>query len=72
MENKIVRLPKVLEMTGMKRSTLYEKIQKNQFPKPVLLTERCSGWIESEVLEWINILIEKRDLKYKESTNFNQ
>jgi len=62
MTEKILRLPEMLEMTGMKRSTVYEKIKKNQFPKPIPLTERCSGWLESEVLSWINDLKKERDL----------
>lgn len=28
-------------------------VSKDRFPKPIKLGERASGWIESEVREWI-------------------
>jgi prophage regulatory protein len=50
---KILRLPAVLIRTGLSRSTTYELIGRNQFPKPVSLGVRAVGWLESEVNEWI-------------------
>ena len=53
----ILRLPDVKARTGMSRSAIYASIKKQQFPKPVKLSERSSGWIEAEVSEWIEARI---------------
>ncbi len=50
---RIVRLPDVLARTGLSRSTIYVRVGKGSFPKPVQLGARAVGWIESEVDEWI-------------------
>ncbi len=39
--------------TGLARSTLYEAIAANRFPKPVKLGSRSVAWVASEVDEWI-------------------
>jgi prophage regulatory protein len=57
----IIRRAEVEKRTGYKTSTLYEKISKCQFPKPVKLGPRAVGWIEEEVGEHIARLIAKRD-----------
>jgi len=59
---RIIRLKEVMDTTGLARSTIYKYISEDAFPKPVSLGERCVGWIESEVQEWILARIEERDL----------
>lgn len=51
--DRILRLPAVLERTGLSRSTLYRKIQQGTFPKQIALSTRCAGWRESAVSEWM-------------------
>ncbi len=51
--HQILRLPQVLETTRLSRSTIYSLIQKGQFPRPVKLGERASGWLLSEICSWI-------------------
>lgn len=58
---KLLKLKTVTEITGISRSYIYALAQKNEFPKPVKLTERSSAWVESEVQEWIESRIAKRD-----------
>ena len=61
MENskqRILRIKSVLDKTGDSRSGLYLKISKNLFHKPIKLSIRQSGWVESEVDEWIQQRIE--------------
>ena len=53
MTNQILRFPKVMELTGLARSTVYHKIAKGHFPPPIKLSKRASGWIETEVNDWI-------------------
>ena len=50
---RILRLPEVMERTGLKRSTIYLHISESAFPKQINLGEHSVGWLESEVNEWI-------------------
>ena len=59
---KIMRLKEVIDSTGLARSTIYKYIGENTFPKSVSLGDRCVGWVDSEVYEWILARIEERDL----------
>ena len=58
MPAKILRLPNVLDRTGLSRSTVYLRVTEGRFPKPVSLGARAVGWIETEVEEWIARQIE--------------
>jgi prophage regulatory protein len=51
--DRILRLPAVLDRTGLSRSTLYRKIQAGTFPKQVPISIRCAGWHESAVDAWM-------------------
>jgi prophage regulatory protein len=58
---RIYRRQAVESLSGMKRSALYEAIAKGKFPKPVRVTERCVGWLESDILAWQAARIAERD-----------
>ena len=45
-------LPKVKEMVGLGTTAIYEKMKRGEFPKQIKLG-RLSGWVESEIQEWI-------------------
>ncbi len=53
MTTKILRLPAVIERTGLPKSTVYLRISQGTFPRPIALGFRTVGWLESEVEEWI-------------------
>ena len=59
---RIIRLKEVIDSTGLARSTIYKYIAEGAFPKPVSLGDRCVGWVDSEVHDWILARIEERDL----------
>ncbi|WP_460089834.1 helix-turn-helix transcriptional regulator [Pseudomonas sp. S2_E02] len=59
---RIIRLKEVIDSTGLARSTIYKYIAEGTFPKPVSLGDRCVGWVDSEVHDWILARIEERDL----------
>ncbi len=50
----ILRLTEVLKRTGLSRSTLYNRIAKNEFPHQVSLGGRAVGWLKGEIEGWIN------------------
>lgn len=58
---KILRLPQVMNKTGLARSTIYKLIDSGSFPRPIPLMKRTVGWLESEVEEWILKRISARD-----------
>ncbi|HCR1218428.1 TPA: AlpA family transcriptional regulator [Pseudomonas aeruginosa] len=58
---RIIRLKEVMGSTGLARSTVYKYVSEGIFPKPVSLGDRCVGWLESEVHNWILERIEERD-----------
>ena len=49
----IIRLPTVLRLTGLSRTSVYRKMEREEFPQRVDLGARAVGWLLSEVLEWI-------------------
>lgn len=51
-EQAFYRLPKVAHFTGLARSTIYDQINKGQFPKPVKLGERAVAWRAADLKEW--------------------
>lgn len=51
--DRIIRLPEVLEKVGLKKSAVYKLIKDGDFPKQVKLGKHASGWIEADVQAWI-------------------
>jgi len=50
---KILRLPSIIELTGLSRSTIYLRISKGEFPAPISLGGRAVGWVENDVNHWL-------------------
>ena len=50
---KMMRLPAVLEETGLSRSALYALMTAGGFPRPLRIGARAGAWIEDEVDAWI-------------------
>jgi prophage regulatory protein len=51
---RILRLKQVENRTGLKRSTIYNRISIGTFPKQISLGgNRSIGWVESEINDWI-------------------
>lgn len=55
----ILKLPEVMSLTRLARSTIYHHIKDGLFPKPIKLGPRSSGWIEREVYAWLEQRIEE-------------
>lgn len=55
----ILKLPDLIKISGLSRSTLYEKLNEKcsrydeTFPKQLKLSRNAVGWLEHEVLEWL-------------------
>ena len=62
----IWRLKKVMEQTGLGRSSIYKLIKEGSFPKPVPLGIRAVGWVATEINGWIEDRIRERDAATRE------
>jgi prophage regulatory protein len=50
----LLRLPMVMRITGLARSTIYKLISQNQFPVPIKLSKRAVAWLQSEIETWVS------------------
>jgi prophage regulatory protein len=48
-----LRLPQVCEITGVKRSMIYQMEAEHRFPRRIKIDARAVGWLEAEVREWV-------------------
>ena len=48
----ILRLPEVMGLTGLGRSTIYRLLAAGQFPSTVQLSMRAVGWRRIDVDHW--------------------
>jgi prophage regulatory protein len=53
-DHDLIRLPEVLRMTGLSKSSLYAMIKQNRFVAGVKLSERSVAWPSWLVREWID------------------
>lgn len=59
MSERFLRIDQVAEKCGFSKSMIWAKLNPNNrrhdetFPKPIKLSERAVGWLESELDEWI-------------------
>jgi prophage regulatory protein len=45
----ILRRSQVEQQVGLKRSTIYQRMQEGTFPRPIRLGERAVGWRASDI-----------------------
>ncbi len=50
---KVLRFSQVIQKTGLPKSTVYRLISEGKFPRQFKLSERSSGFLESEVDDWL-------------------
>lgn len=55
--DRLLKLPEVEHIAGIKKSTIYALMAEGNFPQRVRITRRLSVWPESEVFEWVNARI---------------
>lgn len=53
---RLLRLPAVLERTGLGKSSVYSGMAAGTFPTPVRLGTRGVAWRESEIAAWVESL----------------
>ena len=58
---KILRIAEIEERTGFCRRTIYNLVERGEFPRQVQLTRRSVGWLESDYDAWLAERIAARD-----------
>jgi prophage regulatory protein len=53
-----LRLPQVCQITGLRRSMIYQLQSERRFPQRIKLSDRAVGWLEREVRDWLAQRIE--------------
>lgn len=71
--NTVWRLPDVQRHTGLSRSTIYEMIQRGEFPRQIRLGRRAVGWMSRDVLSWLATKDENAQIaqRHFEATSFS-
>lgn len=47
--NALLRMPLVIQATGLSRTVIYERIKEGTFPPPIKLSARASAWPRNEI-----------------------
>ena len=61
MIKQMYRLPEVMKMTGLSRSSIYLRVSTDEFPKPVKIGRRAIGWPEESIIAWQAKMMEAQD-----------
>lgn len=49
----ILRLPQVIQLVGLRRTTIYEMMEKGIFPRSISLGARAIGWRVGDIRRWL-------------------
>jgi prophage regulatory protein len=51
--DQVMRMKDVVKKIGLCRATIYAMISRGEFPRPIRIGERATGWRESELEAWL-------------------
>lgn len=60
-QERFLRLPEVMHLCGLSRSTIYDLISRSEFPQQVSLGGKNVAWVHSEVSAWMADCIARRN-----------
>ncbi|WP_299998836.1 AlpA family transcriptional regulator [uncultured Cedecea sp.] len=61
---RFLRLPEVLHLCGLSRSSVYDLISREAFPKQISLGGKNVAWAQSEITAWMADRIAERNQGY--------
>jgi len=56
---KLIRIDDVVQKTTLAKSTIWLKVSKGEFPKPIKLSPGITTWKEADIDAWIDSHINK-------------
>ncbi len=60
-QERFIRLPEVMHLCGLSRSTIYDLISRDAFPQQISLGGKNVAWVQSEVSAWMAARIASRE-----------
>jgi prophage regulatory protein len=66
--DRLLRMPDVEAVTGLRKSTLYKLMREQKFVQCVQISPRCVAWSEAAVLQWVQDRIAAADTSRSEVT----
>ena len=58
---KVLKAKQVAEEINVSVPQVYKLVSLGRFPKPIKLGERGSGWLTSEIVDWLQSRVDARD-----------
>ena len=52
-EHRLLRLPEVMELAGLSKTTIYRLKEIGRFPQNIQLGSNCVAWISAEIYQFI-------------------
>lgn len=49
----VLREKKVIDITGLSRTTIWRQEREGKFPRRIKISERAVGWLKSDILNWL-------------------
>lgn len=65
---RLMRIREVLQLCGLSCATLYREIKLHSFPAQVKLSARSVGWLQDDVMKWLEARLVQRGQAYKEGS----
>jgi prophage regulatory protein len=62
-ETGFMRLPQVLEVIPLGKTSWWAGVKSGRFPKPIKLTEHCTAWRAEDIRELIKRLSEQPSIE---------
>ncbi|MEP1445853.1 MAG: AlpA family phage regulatory protein [Paraglaciecola sp.] len=56
-QNRLIRKPEVLSITGLTSSSLYRLMEQGDFPQSISISERSVAWNVSDIDRWVETRI---------------
>ena len=53
---RLIRRPEVEELTGLKKSSIYQKAKDGTFPAPLKISQKAVAWRLGSILDWMEAL----------------
>ena len=57
----MLRMPAVIALTGLSRSTIYQLAAEGKFPRQIKVSENTAAWVASEIDSYLAERIALRD-----------
>jgi prophage regulatory protein len=54
----VLRLPQVIQITGLCRSMIYQLEAADRFPRRIRIGSRAVGWLHGEIQQWLESQIQ--------------